>query len=327
MKAIKFDAFGPADVLQLQEVPDPELRPTDLLVKVAAAGVNRADLGFRNGAYGWADFGDSHLIGLEMAGEVIAVGAEVPGYKVGDRVMGITGGGAYAQLARLDYRMALPVPDGLTLTQAAGVMEVFVTAHEALIHLADLQPGEWALIHAASGGVGSAAVQLAKARGAKVIFTAPGDRIDKVLAIGGDVGVDFKTQDFAQVVAEATDGRGVDVIVDFIGAPNLERNIRSLNYGGRLIQVGIMGGVEDAKFPLDLVLYRHLRIIGTVMKSRAQDVKHAMVQRFGDAWLEHFGTGALKPVIDSTFPLSQAPQAHRRMETAASFGKILLTNG
>lgn len=327
MKAIKFDEFGPADVLQIREVPDPVLRPTDILVKVAAAGINRADIGFRNGYYGWADFGDSDLIGLEMAGEVIAVGAEVPNYKVGDRVMGITGGGAYAELSRIDYRMALPVPEGLSLVEAAGVMEVFVTAHEALINLANLQPGEWALIHAASGGVGSAAVQLAKARGAKVVFTAPGDRIEKVKKIGGDVGVDFKTQDFAEVVAEATGGKGVDVIVDFIGAPNLERNVRSLNYGGRLIQVGIMGGVEDAKFPLDVLLYRHLKIIGTVMKSRTQDVKHAMVKRFGETWLEHFGNGSLKPVIDSTYPMSEAPAGHMRMETAASFGKIILTNG
>lgn len=326
MKAIKFDQFGAADVLQIQDVPDPELRPTDLLVKVAAAGINRADISFRTGHYGWADFGDSKLIGLEMAGEVIAVGAEVPGYKVGDRVMGITGGGAYAELSRLDYRMALPVPDDLTFVEAAGIMEVFVTAHEALMHLADLQPGEWALIHAASGGVGSAAVQLAKARGANVIFTAPGDRVEKVKEIGGDVGVDFQTQDFAEVVAQATESKGVDVIVDFIGAPNLERNVRSLNFGGRLIQVGIMAGVKNAKLPLDLVLYRHLKIIGTVMKSRDQDVKHGMVKRFGDAWLAQFGSGDLKPVIDSSFPMKDAAEGHRRMETAASFGKIILIN-
>lgn len=326
MKAIKFDQFGPADILQMRDVPDPVLRPTDLLVKVAAAGVNRADIGFRTGHYGWADFGDSHLIGLEMAGEVVAVGAQVPGYKVGDRVMGITGGGAYAGLARLDYRMALPVPDGLSLVEAAGIMEVFVTAHEALMHLADLQPGEWALIHAASGGVGSAAVQLAKARGARVIFTAGGDRIEKVKAIGGDVGVDFTTQDFAEVVAQTTEGKGVNVIVDFIGAPNLERNVRSLDFGGRLVQVGIMGGIENAKLPLDLVLYRHLKIIGTVMKSRDQAVKHAMVRRFGDAWLGHFGSGALKPVIDGTFPMMDASKGHSRMETGATFGKIILTN-
>lgn len=324
MKAIQFAQFGDADVLQVRDVPDPALRPTDILVRVAGAGINRADIGFRTGYYGWADFGDSDRIGLEMAGEVVAVGPDVPNFRPGDRVMGITGGGAYAELARLDYRMALPVPTGIDLLDAAGIMEVFVTAHEALIHLADLQAGEWALIHAASGGVGSAAVQLAKARGAKVIFTAPADRVDKVLAIGGDAGIDFKTQDFAEVVARETDGRGVDVIVDFIGAPNLERNIRSLNYGGRLVQVGIMGGADDAKLPLDILLYRHLRIIGTVMKSRPQHVKHAMVERFGKAWLDHFAQGAIRPVIDSLYGLEEAPQAHRRMETGASFGKIVL---
>ncbi|MFT4053758.1 MAG: NAD(P)H-quinone oxidoreductase [Novosphingobium sp.] len=324
MKAIQFSAFGDADVLQLHDVPDPVLRPTDILVKVAGAGVNRADIGFRTGHYGWADFGDSDRIGLEMAGEVVAVGPDVPNFKVGDRVMGITGGGAYAELARLDYRMVLPVPGNLDLLDAAGIMEVFVTAHEALIHLAQLQPGEWALIHAASGGVGSAAVQLAKARGAKVIFTAPADRIDKVLAIGGDVGVDYRSQDFAKVVAQETGGQGVDVIVDFIGAPNLERNVRAMNYGGRLVQVGIMGGTADAKLPLDLILYRHLHIIGTVMKSRAQEVKHGMVARFGAAWFEHFKSGAIRPVIDSIFDLADAPKAHRRMETGASFGKIIL---
>ena len=324
MKAIQFSAFGDADVLQLHDVADPVLRPTDILVKVAGAGINRADLGFRTGHYGWADFGDSDRIGLEMAGEVVAVEPGVPNFKLGDRVMGITGGGAYAQLARLDYRMALPVPENLDLLYAAGIMDVFVTAHEALIHFAQLQTGEWALIHAASGGVGSAAVQLAKARGAKVVFTAPADRVDKVLAIGGDVGVDFQTQDFAEVVASTTDGRGVDVIVDFIGAPNLERNVRSMNYGGRPVEVGIMSGAADAKLPLDLILYRHLRIIGTVMKSREQSVKHAMVARFGEAWLQHFASGKIRPVIDSIYALADAPQAHRRMETGASFGKIIL---
>lgn len=324
MKAIQFDRFGDADVLQVRDVPDPQLRPTDILVRVAGASVNRADIGFRNGHYGWADFGDSDRIGLEIAGEIVAVGPEVPDLNVGDRVMGITGGGAYAQFARLDYRMVLPVPGNLDILEAAGIMEVFVTAHEALIHLAQLQPDEWVLIHAASGGAGSAAIQLAKARGAKIIFTAPADRIDKALAIGGDVGVDYQTQDFAEIVATTTQGRGVDVIVDFIGVPNLDRNVRSMNYGGRLVQVGIMGGAAGARLPLDLLLYRHLRIIGTVMKSRAQEVKHAMVARFGDAWLPHFASGAIKPVIDSIYPLEEAAQAHRRMENGGSFGKIIL---
>lgn len=325
MQAIRFDDFGDADVLYLADAPAPALRPTDLLVAVKAAGVNRADLTQRRGGYGRPDFGDSPVMGLEIAGEVIAVGAESQGYAVGDRVMGIVGGGAYATLARIDHRMAMPIPAGLDYVEAAAIAEVFVTAHEALVHLAQLQPGETALIHAASGGVGSAAVQLAHAAGARVIATTDPAKAAGVRALGADITIDYKARDFAEAVDEATQGRGVDVIVDFIGAPYLERNIRSLDYGGRLVQVGIMGGAEGATLPLETLLYRHLRIIGTVMKSRPQAVKHAMTRRFAERWLPAFGDGTLRPVIDSTWPLARAADAHRRMESGLGFGKIILT--
>jgi NADPH:quinone reductase len=324
MKAILFEEFGEADVLHIGEAPEPELRPTDLLVRVRAAGVNRADLTHRRGGYGRPNFGDSTLMGLEVAGEVIATGADTSGFKVGDRVMGIVGGGAYAEIARIDYRMAMPIPAEFDFVHAAAIPEVFVTAHEALIHLASLQPHEAVLIHAAAGGVGSAAVQLAHASGARIIATTTAEKLDRVRALGADLCVDYRNRDFAEAVTEATNGRGVDVVIDFIGAPYLERNIRALAEGGRLVQVGIMGGVADAKLPLDLVLYRYLRIIGTVMKSRTQDVKQAMVQRFRVRWLDHFTTGAIKPVIDSTFPLVRAADAHRRMEDGQGFGKIIL---
>jgi NADPH:quinone reductase len=324
MRAIHFEEFGAEDVLQLVEVPDPVLRPADLLVRVRAAGVNRADLTHRTGGYGRPDFGDSTIIGLEIAGEVIAVGAEAMGFAVGDRVMGIVGGGAYAELARIDHRMAMPIPVGFGFDEAAAIAEVFVTAHEALIHLAQTQPGETVLVHAAAGGVGSAVVQLAHATGAKVIATASADKLDGIRALGADVCIDYRTQNFAEEVAKATDGRGVDVVIDFVGAPYLERNVRSMAYGGRLVQVGVMGGVENARLALDLVLYRHLHIIGTVMKSRPQEVKHAMTARFRDAWLDRFAKGVVKPVIDSRFPLADAAGAHRRMESSRGFGKIIL---
>jgi NADPH:quinone reductase-like Zn-dependent oxidoreductase len=208
---------------------------------------------------------------------------------------------------------------------AAAIPEVFVTAHEAMIHLGRLQPGESVLIHAAAGGVGSSAVQLASALGARVFATTEAAKLDRVHALGTDVGIDYQTQDFANVVQEQTEGKGVDVIVDFIGAPYFERNLASLNYGGRLVQVGIMGGAAGASIALDKVLYRHLQIIGTVMKSRTQDVKHAMVRRFRDRWLEHLGSGHLNPVLDSVFPLSAAADAHRRMESSQSIGKIILS--
>jgi putative PIG3 family NAD(P)H quinone oxidoreductase len=324
MKAILFDDFGDSGVLHLGDAPDPEIRPHDLLVRVHAAGVNRADINQRRGAYGRPDFGDSSLMGLEIAGEVIGLGAQVSGYRVGDRVMGIVGGGAYATLARIDYRMAMPIPAGLDYAQAAAIPEVFVTANEALIHLAELQQGQSVLIHAASGGVGTAAVQLASLVGARILGTARAGKHDDLRGLGVEVCIDFETEDFAEVVERMTRGKGIDVVVDFIGAPYLARNIRCLAEGGRLIQVGIMGGIADAALPLDRVLFRHLKIIGTVMKSRAPEVKQAMVSRFRRQWLDRFEDGSVRPIVDCVLPLAQAADAHRRMESGDAFGKIVL---
>ena len=325
MKAIIFDQFGASDVLKIGEVAEPVLRADDLLVRTRAAGVNRADLTHRRGGYGWPDFGDSTIMGLEIAGDVIAVGANVHGFRVGDRVMGIVGGGAYAEVARIDWRMAMPIPDGIDYVQAAAITEVFVTAHEALVHLGKLQAGETVLIHAGAGGVGGAAVQLARAVGATVITTAKAEAHALVCRMGAHHAIDYVEQDFAQEVADLTDGRGVDLVLDFIGAPYFERNVNALAFGGRLVQIGIMGGVEGANIPLERLLYRHLQIIGTVMKSRSQDVKHAMSRRFRERWLAQFGQDGLNPVIDSVFPLAQAGAAQQRMEDGLNIGKIVLT--
>ncbi|WP_027819032.1 NAD(P)H-quinone oxidoreductase [Paraburkholderia bannensis] len=328
MKAITFDEFGDADVLKLADVPDPELRPDDLLVRVHAAGVNRADLTHRRGGYGRPNFGDSTIMGLEIAGEVLEVGASVEGYRVGDRVMGVVGGGAYAELARIDWRMAMPVPEQLDYVHAAAVPEVFVTAHEAMMHLGRLKQGDSVLIHAAAGGVGSAAVQLAYASGATVFATAEASKLERIVQLGADHVIDYRTQDFAAVVAQKTEGRGVDVVIDFVGEPYFARNIASLANGGRLVQVGILGGGGQVKLELETILYRHIQIIGTVMKSRAQAEKHAMVRRFREHWLARFSGGrGLEPVVDSTFALAQASEAHRRMESSANVGKIILTMG
>lgn len=326
MKAITFNEFGDADVLKLANVPDPELRPDDLLVRVHAAGVNRADLTHRRGGYGRPNFGDSTIMGLEIAGEVLEVGALVEGYKVGDRVMGVVGGGAYAELARIDWRMAMPIPEPLDYVHAAAIPEVFVTAHEAMMHLGRLKQGDSVLIHAAAGGVGSAAVQLAYATGATVFATAEATKHERVVQLGADHVIDYRTLDFAAVVAQKTGGRGVDVVIDFIGEPYFARNIASLAHGGRLVQVGILGGGGQVSVDMETILYRHIQIIGTVMKSRAPAEKHAMVRRFRDHWLNRFSGGrCLEPVVDSTFPLARAADAHRRMESAGNVGKIILT--
>lgn len=328
MKAITFKDFGEPGVLQLGDVPAPEVRPTDLLVRVHAAGVNRADLTHRRGGYGWPNFGDSTIMGLEIAGEVIETGRDVTGFAVGDRVMGVVGGGAYAELARIDYRMAMHVPATLDYVHAAAIPEVFVTAHEAMIHLGRLQRGDTVLIHAAAGGVGSAAVQLAYAVGASIFATAEASKLERVMQLGADHAIDYRSEDFAEVIAKATNGRGVDVVIDFVGAPYFARNLSSLANGGRLVQVGILGGGGAVHIELEQILYRHLQIIGTVMKSREQAEKHEMVRRFREHWLKRFQGGAsLEPVVDSTFPLANAADAHRRMESSVNVGKIILTMG
>lgn len=323
MKAIIFDDFGGADVLHLADAPMPELRPDDLLIKVLAAGVNRADLLQREGVYGSQSYGDSPILGLEVAGEVMAIGDTVSGFAVGDRIMGIVGGGAYAQYARLDSGMAVAIPPGLSFIEAAAVMESFVTGWEALAHLGNVAKGETVLVHAAAGGIGSAAVQLAKAAGATVLATASEINIDNVLSLGADAVFDYKRMDFEAEVVDATASRGIDLIIDFVGGSYLARNIRSLAPGGRLVQVGLLGRDDNAIIPLGTVLHNHLQLLGTVMKSRSRSEKRAMIRRFRDDVLPMMGK-ELQPVVGALYPLSATSDAHRRMEAGGVFGKIVL---
>ncbi|KHK03107.1 NAD(P)H-quinone oxidoreductase [Desulfovibrio sp. TomC] len=325
MKAIVFDRFGKAEVLRLAEVPKPEMRPGDLLVKVKAAGVNRADLLQREGYYGTQSYGESDLLGLELAGEIVAVGKEVTGFCPGERVMAIVGGGAYAEFARVDHGMAVHVPERLDDVAAGAVMESFVTAWEAVAHLGAVTQGSTVLVHAAAGGVGSAAVEIAHALGSRVFATASGSRRSDVGALGADQVFDYRSEDFKTGVLDATHGKGVDVVIDFVGGDYLARNLASLTPGGRLIQVGLMSGEDDATIPLGLVLHNHLHLIGTVMKSRNAEEKRAMIHRFAMGALPMFVDGRLHPVVGRTFPLADAAGAHRFMEAGGGFGKIVLT--
>lgn len=324
MKAITYADFGGADVLRLAEVPMPQPRPTDLLVKVMAAGVNRADLLQRQGRYGRQHYGESELLGLEVAGEVVAAGSAVTDMRPGDRVMAIVGGGAYAEYARVDRDMAVRIPEPLAYVAAAAVMESFVTAWEAVVHLGGAEKGMAVLIHAAAGGVGSAAVEIAHALGARVFATANAARRPDVLRLGAEIAFDYRSEDFEQGTRDSTQGRGVDVIVDFVGGDYLSRNLRSLAPGGRLVQVGLLGGKDSAEIPLGLVLHNHLRLIGTVMKSRSSEEKRAMVRRFAEGALPLFADGKLKPIVGKVFPLAEAADAHRFMEAGGGLGKIVL---
>jgi len=287
--------------------------------------VNRADLSYRNGAYGRANFGDSDLMGLEIAGDVIELGHEVRSFSKGDRVMGIVGGGGYAERARIDYRMAMHIPETLDYVQAAAVPEAFITAHESLFHLGRLDSGESVLIHAAASGVGSAAVQLAHVAGATIYVTADDAKLDQVRQLGADVTIAYKTNDFARAVIEGSKGRGVDVILDFIGAANFERNFTCLAAGGRLIQAGLLGGFESTRLPLDRLVHQNIQVIGTIMKSRSEEAKVAMTRRFSERWLDVLKAQIVGPVIDSVFPFSQVADAHRRLEDRRNVGKVILT--
>jgi putative PIG3 family NAD(P)H quinone oxidoreductase len=323
MQAITFENFGEPSVMRLVELPLPEVRDDDLLVRVRAAGVNRADINQRQGRYGKnAEFGDSPLLGLEIAGEVVALGKEVVHFKVGDRVMGIVGGGGYAQYARINAGMAIAVPDGISDIDAAAITETFVTAHQALIHLGELSPGEKILIHGAGGGVGTSAVQLAIAAGAGVVITtSSASKCDRLQALGVHLAIDYESAKYAEVIAEKIGA--IDLILDVIGGPYLEPNVRSLDHGGRLIQLGVQSG-GNGMLPLDLVLQRRLRIQGTVMKSVSKTEKCSMVKRFSQRWMQDIQSKRLRPIVDSTFPLSQASDAHTHMALAKHFGKIVL---
>jgi NADPH2:quinone reductase len=325
VKAVVFDQFGKADVLRLADVPAPQMRPGDLLVKVMAAGVNRADLLQREGYYGAQSYGESELLGLELAGEVVAAGNDITDIRPGERVMAIVGGGAYAEYARVDRGMAVRIPDGLDYVEAAAVMESFVTAWEAVVHLGAAGKGCTVLVHAAAGGVGSAAVEIAHALGATVYGTAPAARRPEVEALGADIVFDYRTEDFERGVRDATGGKGADVVIDFVGGDYLARNLRSLAPGGRLVQVGLLSGQDEATIPLNLLLHNHLRLIGTVMKSRSALEKRAMICRFAEGALPLFVDGRLKPIIGRTFPLADAAEAHRFMEAGGGFGKTVLT--
>lgn len=323
MRAITFKEFGGPDVLTIADLPLPAVRDGDLLVQVKALGVNRADLNQRRGAYGREYFGDSDVMGLEIAGEVIGAAPDVSGFHIGDRVMGIVGGGAYAEIARLPAAMAMTIPANLSFEEAAAIPEAFVTAHEALFHLGRLAEGETLLLHGAAGGVGTAALALAREAGADIIFTARETNIVTLVAAGARAGFDYKA-DFLPLVLAATADRGVGLIVDTIGAPNLERNILALADGGRLVQLGLMGGRGAAPLPMDRLLFRRLSIMGSVMKSRSAEEKAAMTRRFSDRWMSALLSGAIIPVVYRTLPLGSAHEAHALMEAGGHVGKLIL---
>ncbi|MDP2480547.1 MAG: NAD(P)H-quinone oxidoreductase [Candidatus Palauibacterales bacterium] len=326
MQAIRITRPGGPQVLRLEEVPDPEPGLDDVLVDVRAAALNRADLLQRQGHYPAPPGAPADIPGLEMAGVVAAVGGRVRDVSPGDRVMALLGGGGYAERVVVPAGMVLQVPPGLSLVEAAALPEVFYTAYDALFRQAGLAMGESVLVHAAGGGVGTAALQLARAGGAARIFgTASSAKLTGIEREGLplDIPIDYRTVSFEEVVRERTEGRGVDVILDMVGGDYLGPDLRSLAELGRVVLVGLLRG-RSAEADLGLILGRRLRVLGTVLRARSAAEKLTLTAEVRDRLLPLFEQGRLRPVVDRTYPLAEAELAHRSMDANQNLGKIVL---
>jgi putative PIG3 family NAD(P)H quinone oxidoreductase len=329
MKAIVITRTGGPDVLEVREVPTPEPQGDSVRVRVRACGLNRADLMQCRGYYPAPRGSPADIPGLEFAGEVDALGPLVTGpLKVGDRVFGIVGGGGQAEYVVTHERAAVPIPPNLDFEQAAAVPEVFFTAYDALESRAGLRPGESVLVHAAGSGVGTAAVQLAHASGCRVLGTSrTAAKLDEAAKLGLDVGIDTtKEDDFADVVLRHTRGAGVDVILDLIGAPALEGNLKALAVGGRLVMVGLLGG-GTGTFPMSELLRRRVTVVGTTLRARPLEEKLAVAQGFARRVVPMLERGLVRPVVDRVFPFDAVRAAQQRLEANLGFGKIVLRVG
>ena len=322
MRAVVITAHGGPDVLQVQDVPDPVPGPEEVLVNVATSAINRADLMQRRGLYPGPP-ARHEIPGLEFAGVVAEVGARVTEHAIGDAVMGIVGGGGYAERVAVHQRQAMAVPPSLILDVAGAFPEVFITAWDALVRQGGLTSGRWALVHAGASGVGTASIQIAKAVGARIAVTASAGKHHVCEALGADLVIDYASEDFVEAVRSATGGAGVDVVLDVIGGDYLPRNISCVRTGGRIIQVGVMSG-ESVPFNPMALMAKRAALIGTTLRARPIEEKIAVTRQFAAEMLPHVATGAMAPVIDSRFALDEASAAHERMESNLNAGKIVL---
>lgn len=308
--------------LEVGEWPRPEPKEGELLIAVKAAGVNRADILQKEGKYP-PPADASPLLGLEVAGTVAAVGSGVKGWTPGDRVFGLLGGGGYAEYAILQSSLAMPIPEALSFAEAAAVPEVFLTAWQALVWLAKVQPGEKVLIHAGASGVGTAAIQLAKALGAEAWVTASAAKHAACKALGASLTINYREQDFAGVVLEKTAGKGVNVVIDFIGADYWQQNMKSLALDGRMVMLAFLGGVKT-EANLALLLQKRITVHGSTLRSRSLAYQAALTEDLAAFLLPRLESGELKPVLHQTYSWQQAKEAHLEMEQNKNVGKIVL---
>lgn len=326
MQAILTNEFGGADQLFIGDADTPILAENQVLVKVHAAGINRADILQREGKY-LPPVGASDIIGLEVAGEVVSVGPNSAKWKSGDKVFGLLPGGGYAQYASIHEDMLIPMPGNMSFVECAAIPEAFLTAYQALISHANLQSNENVLIHAGGSGVGTAAIQIAKHVGATIYVTTSSSKHDTCLELGADNCIDYHSQNFEEVTKKLTNGKGVDVILDFVAAGYYQQNMNSLAMDGRMVMLAFLGGIKVPDVNLVPMISKRLKVMGSTLRSRSLDYQIALTNSFCAFGYDALKTETMKPVIDKIFPWEQMQQAHEYMEANLNTGKIVLEIG
>ena len=324
MTAIAINAPGGPETLVPEERPVPQPGPGEILVKVEAAGVNRPDVMQRQGLYP-PPKGAPDIPGLEIAGEVAAIGDNVTRWKPGDKVMALVVGGGYAEYCLAHEGHALPIPQNLSMVEAAAVPETFFTVWHNVFERGALKKGETLLVHGGTSGIGTTAIQLAKAFGAKVITTAGSpEKCEAARKLGADVAINYKTEDFVAMTKTATAGKGADVVLDMIGGDYIERNYEAAAVEGRIVQIAFQGSPK-ATVDFRRIMLKRLHHTGSTLRSRSVEDKNAIAAAVEARVLPLLAAGQVKPVMDSTFALREAPAAHARMESSLHIGKIVLT--
>ncbi|MFN3990236.1 MAG: NAD(P)H-quinone oxidoreductase [Erythrobacter sp.] len=323
MRAIVFTASGGPEVLHLGEAALPDLRPDDVLIRVAYAGVNRPDCLQRAGAYPPPP-GASPLLGLEVAGEVVAVGSEAPREMIGARVAALTPGGGYAEYCAAPWQHCLPVPDDMALAQAAALPETLFTVWHNLFERGMARDGERVLVHGGTSGIGTMAIMLGKAFGLEVIVTCGDEpKCEAARGIGADLAINYRAADFVEVIKAHTGGKGVDIVLDMVSGDYVPRNLKCLAEDGRHVTIAVLGGMQ-ANLNMAVIMSRRLTLTGSTLRPRSNAFKAALADEIAaNAW-SLFTSGELAPIMDMIFPLAEAAAAHARMEAGAHIGKIVL---
>ena len=323
MHAIEAEQTKSGPRLVWREAEDPVMQAGEALVSIHATTLNRADLSQAAGNYPPPP-GAPNILGLDMAGEIADVGADVEGWRVGDKVCALLAGGGYAERVSVDQRLLIPIPSGWSFEEAACLAEVYLTAYVNIFMEAGFQPGETVLIHGGASGVGTAAIQLVKGAGGRVITTAGRpDKVETCLDQGADLAINYRTEDFAARTREFTQGAGVDVILDMVGAEYLERNVSLLKLKGRLVFISTLSGAE-AMVDIRHLMGKRARLIGSVLRARPVVEKAEIIRRFRQQFWEQIEGGTIRPVIDKVLPVAEAHAAHERMAAYENIGKIVL---